>query len=252
MQIINTRPAQRAQALTLAIQQAGYQVVELPLLALEPLPLDTKLKNQYQDFDTTQYVVVVSPTAAELGLRYYFELGYTQAALLKKTWIAVGVATQQYLATFDIPSVVPDVETSEGMLSLSVFDQLDHTSIAFWRGIGGRTFMMECLKNQGCNILNMLLYKRHLPAVSLTRAALVQNNAIVMITSEESWNNWCLLGRKFNWDLARFAYIVLADRVTHILNQYFLKQQQNARITTVYTLKTSCILEQSKRILLNE
>ena len=252
MQIINTRPQQRAHALTQELIEADHEVLDLPLLALEALPLDENLQQQFIEFREVEYVVVVSPTAAEIGLQYYFELGLQQSDLQKKTWIAVGVATQQYLSQFEIISHVPEVETSEGMLALDLFKQFKNRSIAFWRGIGGRTFMMESLQQQGCNVLNMLLYQRKLPQLSLTRAELVKQDAIVIITSEESWNNWYLLSEKFNWDLLRFSYIVLADRVTQILQDYFLNQGQKPRITTVHSLKIKSILEQVNRISTDE
>lgn len=242
LQIINTRPAQRAGGLTSQLSQAGFEVVELPLLVLKSLEVDESLKNQFQQFQQADCVVVVSPTAAELGLKTYFDLGYTQSDLLKKIWIAVGQATQQYLAQFNIPSVVPEVETSEGMLALPIFNSCHGQRIAFWRGIGGRTFMMEQLQRQDCTIINMLLYKRELPESSWDQAKAIAKNAIVLMSSEESWNNWRELGQYYQWELAQYHYIVLGDRVTQVLQQYFVHQTTSVRIDTVYTLNIDAIL----------
>lgn len=252
MQFINTRPEQRALALTLALQNAGYDVLELPLLSLSTLPLDAVLKQQYQEFDDADYVVVVSPTAAEIGLKYYKDLGYDDEKLKQKKWIAVGVATAQYLKIFGIDSAVPEVETSEGMLALNIFKEMTSQSIVFWRGIGGRTFMMDCLKNQGCTIINMLLYTRQLPLPNELTVSLVQYDAVTLITSEQSWYNWCELAKRFRWDITKFRYMVLADRVTEVLQQHFLKQQQKVQIITVSTLKQDYILAQLNKVFPNE
>lgn len=247
MQIINTRPTIRAQLLTTQLREAGYEVFELPLLVLEPLIVDQQLKLQYQAFQQAECVVVVSPTAAELGLKHYFNLGYSKAALRDKQWIAVGKATQHYLEKFDIPSIAPDVETSEGMLSLPIFNNRHQRTVAFWRGIGGREFMMNQLVEQGCKIINMLLYTRHLPEQSLIDACEIKEMATVLMSSEESWHNWCKLAEKYPWRLSQYHYIVLGDRVSQILQDYFLHKNLQGKISTVYTLNAENIISQLKK-----
>lgn len=246
MQFVNTRPSNRAKPLTLALQQAGYEVLEAPLLMLEALDRSLLLEQQYVDFEQAEYVVVVSPTAAELGLKHYFALGYSEQLLLSKTWIAVGRATQQYLAKYQINSLVPDVETSEGMLNLSIFQQMNAVKIAFWRGIGGRTFMMEQLSQQGCTVINMLLYQRGLPHQSEMLFQQVENNAVILISSEESWNNWCTLAIKYQKQLMQYHYIVLGERVSQVLQQYFYNSK-SIRITTIYDLTAFTIIHQLKQ-----
>lgn len=248
MQIVNTRPTTRAKVLTAELQKAGYEVVELPLLALQPLAVDEQLRLQYQAFQQAECVVVVSPTAAELGLNLYFDLGYSHAALLEKQWIAVGKATQQFLEKFDIPSHVPEVETSEGMLNLPIFKNRHQQIVAFWRGIGGREFMMNQLVQQGCQIINVLLYTRHLPEQSIASGIKIEQNAVVLMSSEESWHNWCKLAEKYQWRLKQYHYIVLGDRVTQIIQGYFTHKNLQADMSTVYDLNAENIILQLKRL----
>ena len=48
MIFINTRPASRADDLTKALNDAGYQVESLPLLELVPQPFSNELQQLYQ------------------------------------------------------------------------------------------------------------------------------------------------------------------------------------------------------------
>jgi uroporphyrinogen-III synthase len=160
MIFINTRPASRADDLTKALNDAGYQVESLPLLELVPQPFSNELQQLYQQLSETQIIVVVSPTAVEIGIRYLQRAGLPLQQLKHIQWIAVGNATAQALAKFNIESHVPEVESSEGMLELPILQQQDHLKkIAFWRGLGGRQFMMQQLQQQGVSLLNFVLYR---------------------------------------------------------------------------------------------
>lgn len=220
MKFINTRPIDRAEALSSALQQRGHHVLNLPLLSLQPLALNTQLIEQYTALTSVDAVVVVSPIAVEIGLAYYQKLGFLLEDLAKIQWIAVGQATQHALMQMGLNSVVPEVETSEGMLSLPELNQYIGKKIAFWRGIGGRTFMMEQLQMQGTEIVNMLLYTRGMPDTSKhhVQQKLSQGD-IVLISSEASWKNWLKLLALTTYSAHFFKYIVLGERVSAILQQ---------------------------------
>jgi len=70
MLFINTRPQDRASTLTEALVDAGYQVATLPLLELKAEPFSFELQQLYQQLEQTQVIVVVSPTAVEVGMQY--------------------------------------------------------------------------------------------------------------------------------------------------------------------------------------
>ena len=75
MIFINTRPASRADDLTKALNDARYQVESLPLLELVAQPFSNELQQLYQQLSETQIIVVVSPTAVEIGIRYLQRAG---------------------------------------------------------------------------------------------------------------------------------------------------------------------------------
>lgn len=70
MLFINTRPDSRAAQLTEALQNEGYQVESLPLLELVAKPFSEHLLQLYQQLIRAQAIVVVSPTAVEVGVEY--------------------------------------------------------------------------------------------------------------------------------------------------------------------------------------
>ncbi len=149
MLFINTRPQDRAEQLSHALRLAQMDVLDLPLLELLPQVWSDDLSALYRQLPDAQVIVVVSPTAVKIGMAYLKQSGITLAQLEHIQWIAVGKTTAQALAKFNIKSDAPEIENSEGMLQLPILRQHPHLSrIAFWRGQGGRQFMMQQLQQR--------------------------------------------------------------------------------------------------------
>ena len=264
--LINTRPAERANALSKDLQALGYSVYELPLLSLEPIAFNVELEAQFAQFKHAEIVVVVSPIAVELGMQYASQCNISLAELQKKQWIAVGQSTQKALGKYKIDSQCPTVETSEGMLQLPILNDLisaqssksKHTKslrIAFWRGIGGRTLMMDELIAQGCTVLNILLYRRAMPnyTVDDLKKLAPQLPTTILISSEQSWKNWQQLTTQLvehaiiSKDIfSENQYVVLGDRVSQVLRDdlfpdYRLQDNlvDSAQILTVQHLQAN-------------
>ena len=70
MLFINTRPQDRAENLSHALRMAQIEVLDLPLLELVAQPWSDSLSELYQRLPSTQVIVVVSPTAVEIGMDY--------------------------------------------------------------------------------------------------------------------------------------------------------------------------------------
>ena len=249
---INTRPVDRAQPLTEALRHEGYGVLELPLLELQACDYSEELDLLFKQLVDVQAIVVVSPTAIQIGMLYLEKSGLSLPELQHIQWIAVGQTTADCLLEYGIQAHVPEVETSEGMLTLPIFQTLDVSNIAFWRGQGGRQFMMQqCLKQQ-MNVLNFVLYKRALPVSSrhvfqkITDDFSTQTNYRsqywVCISSEASWNNWkelCLQCPEF---INQMHYLVLGQRLYEILQSDRKKQHFCFKITQVEYLNPKDIL----------
>ncbi|WP_447503092.1 uroporphyrinogen-III synthase, partial [Acinetobacter pittii] len=91
-----------------------------PLLELVAKPFSEHLLQLYQQLVKAQAIVVVSPTAVDVGMQYLIESGLKLDDLKHIQWIAVGQATANRLHEYGVDAHIPDVETSEGMLNLPI------------------------------------------------------------------------------------------------------------------------------------
>ena len=251
MLLINTRPGDRAAPLTQALQTAQMPVIELPLLELVQQPYTDELASLFKQLPQANLIVVVSPTAAQIGMQYLQQAGLSLDDLGNLHWVAVGKATEQALAAYGIQSHVPDIETSEGMLQLPVLQQLPvGSTVAFWRGEGGRQFMMQHLQDQQIRVLNFILYDRQCPPVASKILAehLVILEATpsyaVLVSSEASWLNWLALMQQYPHLIDRAFYLVLGPRLAAILGEYQQQYQAGFQFAQLDDLNGSTILQQ--------
>ncbi|WP_338560224.1 uroporphyrinogen-III synthase [Acinetobacter sp. KS-LM10] len=255
MIFINTRPPDRAKALTQCLEQADFNVIELPVLALRAKPFDETLRLNYQALPDASMIVVVSPTAVDIGMRYLQLAGLDICALRHIQWVAVGKTTAAALAQYGVESAIPEVETSEGMLSLSIFNTLNGIeNIAFWRGEGGRQFMMQELQSKDISILNFVLYERYCPEQTIQKfpeisAYLIEKERLkqvpywVCISSEASWKNWLMLCRHAPELLSKCHYLVLGERLYQLLVHDKAKLKQDYAVSQLVDLNPQTILK---------
>ena len=229
LHIVNTRPADRATQLTTYLVQAGYQVSCLPLLELVAEPFTVELQQQLGQIQQVDIVVVVSPTAADLGLAHLQQLGI-DVTQLKCDWVAVGQGTADVLSRVGIGSVVPEIETSEGMLALDIFKK-DKGSlrVMFWRGYGGRQLMLQTLQTEQHQTLSVNLYRRQLPKESqqIYQQLLSQKPDVLLISSGASWQNWLDLGLKYQQYILPAYILVLGERVQQLIKKSLPKLMQS-------------------------
>ena len=251
MLFINTRPQDRAENLSHALRRAQVPVLDLPLLELVARPWSLSLAELYQQLLSAQVIVVVSPTAVQIGMDYLKQASINLNQLQQIQWIAVGETTAQALATYGISAEVPAVETSEGMLQLPILKSMDAgTCIAFWRGEGGRPFMMDQLKRQGMHILNFILYERRCPLPTQQNLPEVlplleqEPEYAMVVSSEASWLNWIKLMQGQETIIAKGHYFVLGERLYQVVSDYKKNQQACFNIARLADLKTDSILQQ--------
>lgn len=248
MLFLNTRPADRAADLTQFLQARQIDVLDLPLLELSPMPWSEDLAALYAALASVQVIVAVSPSAVQYGMEGLKRAGLTQASILHIQWIAVGEATAKALQAYGLSSHVPLVETSEGMLDLPVLHQLDNTAkVAFWRGEGGRQFMMDALRKKGVQLLNFVLYRRQCP--EQTPKILMENplglqSYCMLVTSEASWLNWLRLIAAHLDVLNQAHFLVLGERLSDLLQHYRQAHPYNFSIYQLNDLRKESILKQ--------
>ena len=251
MLFINTRPQDRAAKLSHTLRMAHIPVLDLPLLELLARPWSEPLSKLYPQLLSAQVIVVVSPTAVQVGMDYLKQAGISLDKLQHIQWIAVGKTTAQALSNYGIAGEVPLVETSEGMLQLPILKSMNAgTCIAFWRGEGGRPFMMEQLKQQGMHILNFILYERRCPLLTLQNLPDIlpllerEQQYSMVVSSEAGWLNWIKLMQGQDAIIAKGYYFVLGERLYQVVSDYKKNQQTCFNIARLPDLKTDSILQQ--------
>ena len=195
--VINTRPIERAAPLTKHLQEAGFDVVAIPMLALQPRTSTVDDITIMQAWLAGEYkaLVMVSPTAAASGLAVWQTLAEqaneprdNNSSINKNTnsssplrsliapsqLIAVGSATAQVLkqaqlSTGSYEVLQPIIANNEGMLAMPEVEQLQAgDKLLIWRGLGGRRLLVDTLQARGVHIDSIAWYERVLPADALS------------------------------------------------------------------------------------
>jgi uroporphyrinogen-III synthase len=155
--IVTTRPAAQAENLVRALQAAGAEVLNFPVIAIaaaDPGPLLAT------DLSRFQLAFFVSPNAVEHAL----------SILPRPQWpahlrvAAVGPATRQALIARGFTDILcPEHDfDSEGVLALPEFSQstVAGQNILILRGNGGRETFAETLRSRGARVEALCCYQR--------------------------------------------------------------------------------------------
>ncbi len=252
---LNTRPPERSQPLTALLSQHGWQVIELPLLELVPRALSAdettaldRLAHGFGKVGKINVIIVVSPTAATLGLAALHARSIT-ADLLPLSWLAVGQGTADVLKTAGIEAHLPTLETSEGLIASPMLTALESGDTAMiWRGNGGRELVQQHLFAQGVNLEIINFYQRQLPASSQQFWSEHWGNQqspdkkkdtpwpdIVLLSSGESWRYWQKLAGPRTFDP---WFLVLGERLWQALQPHTTRLSQLQRLQPLHILQT--------------
>lgn len=207
--VINTRPIERASQLTQYLRAADFEVVDMPMLALQARGVssaDIQIMRQWLA-GHYQALVIVSPTAAALGLAVWQSLladeqsstfainesnspsHFLQVVEAPSPIIAVGEATArvlqpaQKLTASDHESSIgptnfkqanfavlcPAIANNEGMLAMPEIERLQAgDKVLIWRGLGGRRLLVEALQARGVHIDSIAWYERVMPEMAVS------------------------------------------------------------------------------------
>jgi uroporphyrinogen-III synthase len=216
--VLVTRPAGQEQFLCDQLRQAGFDVVAIPTLAIEALPINDVDVAALRAAADARFAIFISANAAR----------HSQALIGKawETWpsnlsaIAVGPKTAAALQVSGLPAAtLPEtVFHSEALLALPTLQQLNGDKVLLFRGEGGRTIIRETLSERGAQVLEWATYRRICPEDSRQPLAEYWRAAVpdfVICTSVESFSNLVhLLGPV---RVLQATMIAISERVaTHI------------------------------------
>lgn len=187
--VLNPRPVAQAASLTAALQAAGASVLELPLLAIEPLALTPEARHHVMNLDRYQGVIHVSANAAQLALQHFQD--FWPQWPLAVDHVAVGRATARLLSEAGLSPLVPSREDSEGVLDLPRLHAVAGERWLLCRGDQGRELMADTLRQRGADVDVLPLYRRVLPALAGSAWQHLDSRPdVVVLTSALVWRHW--------------------------------------------------------------
>ena len=189
--ILVTRPREQAAALVEPLQQAGAQVLLLPTLAIEAIPISAAQRSLILDLDQYAFVICVSPNAARLGLEALAD--YWPQWPVQQHWLAVGPATGEAMADWGLNlKVAQQGATSETLLDWPELQDLTDKRVLILRGEGGRETLADTLRQRGARVDYLELYRRSVPTedpTALLQALQHQPSVILTVTSGDGLRN---------------------------------------------------------------
>ncbi|SDT89393.1 uroporphyrinogen-III synthase [Halopseudomonas salegens] len=176
------------------LQARGIASHSLPLLDLQPLTETPQQRSLMLDLDRYHAVMVVSPTAARLGLLRLDR--YWPQPPIGQHWFAVGAGTAAPLADYGLPVVYPQQgQDSESLLALPIWAELlqqDGLRVMIWRGEGGREHLANQVRAAGGQVDYLELYRRQ-PGPDLTSGLMAAEAAGVsdiLLLSSQALQFW--------------------------------------------------------------
>jgi uroporphyrinogen-III synthase len=155
--VLITRSQPGAAKLAEALVQAGFESIQYPVLEIRVL--DPAIPRQtLAQLDRFDLVIFVSVHAVEVGIALIDETRRQRPRDL--TWIAIGAATAAALARHGVDGVVPDDESSEGILALPETRAISGVRVLIVAGRGGRTELGTGLAQRGASVERIELYER--------------------------------------------------------------------------------------------
>jgi uroporphyrinogen-III synthase len=156
-----TRAADQAHELCTKLQEAGANVLELPLIqTITDAPADD-LKDTFSDLWTYEWILFTSPN----GVRHFFELFFKEfddiRAIGNARFAAVGKATAAELTKFHLRTdVVPKTATSDALADALLKEQtLDNLSVLIITGNKSGPELAKRLESERAIVDSIQVYR---------------------------------------------------------------------------------------------
>ncbi|HVT36494.1 MAG TPA: uroporphyrinogen-III synthase [Nevskiaceae bacterium] len=181
LRVLVTRPERQAEKLARLIEQAGGKAVRLPLLSIVPAPPTPHIQRVLNDAHVFDWWIFTSANA----VRYARELD-------RGAWpvrlAAIGPATAASLEAEGLPALAPVASSSsEALLALPEFAEVDEQSILIVTGAGGLDQLAPALRARGARVEIAEVYRRvPLPYDEARVVAALRGTDVIVITSGEA------------------------------------------------------------------
>jgi uroporphyrinogen-III synthase len=216
LRVLNTRPEQQASSLTQAIEEAGGISVNLPLLEIKPIQIQTNLHHIHT-------AIFTSPNAVHC----FF------ASVSPQIWpheiqiFAIGQGTHQALMHYGLSSATcPKQANSEHLLMLDALQhrQIQTKKILLIKGQHGRTLIQTELTARGADVDICEVYQRVLPHHPKKRIETLWHEDavdIILITSETALVHlFELFAKQAHAWLCSKPYVVISERLRQAAHKH--------------------------------
>jgi uroporphyrinogen-III synthase len=154
MKFLLTRPAHANQRLIQQLEQKNIAWEALPCLEILPPHDPTNFEQALKNINQYTYVIVTSANVVNQTFKA------TQLKT-KATWIAIGTATATALQPCVTQTILqPKTSNSEGILALSVLNDVKNQSILILTGENPRPLLAKTLAQRGAQITEAYGYRR--------------------------------------------------------------------------------------------
>jgi uroporphyrinogen-III synthase len=219
--ILVTRPAGRADDLTIAIEAAGGSVRHIPLLELVPLDRVADAEQWLHTRECVAHlgryerVIAVSVNAVDYGLDWIMR-NWQERVPPQIRWYGIGAATVAALAGWNIDAQGAADMTSEALLALPELQQVKGEQFLILRGVGGRETLAQTLRARGAEVDYAECYRRRRPQLdTVQQTALWQPpaDAVCVNSGETLANLWEYLPEPARRLYHRVPLLVPGERV---------------------------------------
>ncbi len=218
LNIVITRPREQAVELALRIEQLGANALLFPLLEIEPVRDEQRLREQISRLKQADIAIFISPNAVRHGMAAIEAAGGIPSAVRVA---AVGQASAQALSTLSMAGVIAPTQRfdSEAVLALAEMQSVAGKRVMIFRGDGGRELLGDTLTARGARVEYVACYLRRKPDMNVSRMIAAAPSAISVTSSEALNHLWDMPGDTERTALAGMPLFVPHQRIATLAVQ---------------------------------
>lgn len=234
--VLLVRPVNRQANLLQAIEHLGGHCVSYPVMAIAPLTAarDSDCMRQcqqcFQQLQRFQHVIFISCNAVHFGLQWIKQCWPLWPSVTKRDhpqvnamhWYAIGATTQRALHTKGLwaDHLHQARMNSEALLEHPQLQAIRDHSILIVRGMGGRDYLADQLKQRGARVQYAECYRRMMvnqPMGELGRLIMTTHVSTIVVHSGESLDySLTLIGPAYREHVQSLPLAVPSERVAHL------------------------------------
>ena len=225
--VLVTRPVNQAEGFCNLIESVGGQVVRFPAIEIRPVVLGAEAERALQE--PVDYLIFISANAARLGVGEIRRVA--RERLMKSRIVAIGKATAYELEKVGVPFDLapPSPYNSESLLALPEMQDISGWLFTIIKGQGGRTYLVEQLRQRGGIVKEVDVYIRQKPRqsnVALKRLMACQR-VVVSVTSVKGLSHLFEIAsmEQREWLKQYACFLVPGERVASVVGDLHIRQR---------------------------